>query len=404
MRTRRFVQRTLWVALGAGVLTMPSCLTRMLWADDPTNANLIQTDTICQIHSVTGNFYQVARADDLTPSGAIEIEFSTPTDKTHTHPELRGYHADSPGRMRLHPPQTESNWLSLPGAKLLRPRFWNFGAYRATYFHQRQASVPVVFVGDMAPAEAGSVTTSAAAPPHWKRLREYQAAAADHELATQGITAFEKRNWLQLLKNESGYTERDTSALAWLDGAGNVVHPAELAAHLQAARERTPGAVDLSQYTLLGRLDGAWGETLYVKVPLPVLIQGEGLELKRLGDRVFWRREQVWTGDLLPSSAPEPSPPTTTTDQLTPPASTAPATLVAAHSIPMLADQFVYTYSVENPGDPILWVITKCLLTPPAILLDVAAQTSVFYVDILRWMASGKNQDWTGPFAPERKR
>ena len=46
----------------------------------------------------------------------------------------------------------------------------------------------------------------------------------------------------------------------------------------------------------------------------------------------------------------------------------------------------------------------KYLLTPPALVLDFVVQTSVAYVDILRWLASGGDRAYEGPIGPDKKK
>lgn len=397
MTSHSIIARASLTLLLIGVLALQGCLTKMLWAEDLSGPPLMHTEALCRVHSIRGDFL----ASAASARSGVEIEFSVQREKD-TPTEVEPFTPEAPGRLRLRPPVAEENWFRLPGASLFVPKMWEFGVYRGSYFATRDSSVPLSFVGDLRPDQIGELRPDSKAPSAWRRMRRLPQADNLHELLAAGLKTFGARDWVNLITGEVGFTEHDAVPLSWLDAEGRVLSSKELQERLITSRLDPATAEDLAKYTLLGRLDGAWGDPLYVRVPLPILVQGESMRLKRFGERVLWERSQVWTGELGGrAAAPDPEKPDSgkTDDVAASEARTRPA-----NSIPLMTSHFVYSYAEENTSKSVLVTLAKYILTPPAILLDFVGQTSVFYADIIRWMAHGRNQTWSGPITDEKKK
>lgn len=406
MTSHPIVARTASALLLLGVSSLQGCLTEMLWAEDFSTPPLRQVDALCRVHSIRGDFLTGRPTTDALTShtasvAGVEVEFSVYREK-HTPVDVEDFTPENPGRLLLNPPPTEDNWFALPGASIFAPRIWEFGVYRGSYFSTQDSSVPLSFVGDLRPEQIGELRKCTEVPSEWLRVSPLPPGKDLHHLLLSGLKSFKKRDWVNLVAGETGFTERDAVPLAWLDAEGQVLTGKEMHERLITSHLDSATSADLAKYTLLGRLDGAWGDPLYVRVPLAILVQGEKLRLKRIGKKVLWQRTQVWRGELQRGTSSldaEPLDSGKTDDIAMSQMRTRPA-----NSMPLLAHHFVYSYAEEDTNKSVLITLAKYILTPPAVLLDFAARTSVFYVDIVRWMAHGNNQKWSGPIGGDKKK
>lgn len=397
---------TTLVATGAAILAAILCqgcsLTGLLWAENRSAPELLFARGLCEVREVRGDF--MAR----DPAAAVEVEFSVQRDY-QTPVELHGCTAQQPGRLRLLPPTGEPSWFRLPGAEMFQPTSWLFSVFRGSYFASASSRTKMEFAGILAPEKLGAILEAKDVPAEVVWQKGLTKSDVGHVLG-ESLTSFRKRDWIALLTGKKRFTERDAVPLAIVSAGGNVVPPADVEEALAAAAVRVRTAEELAKFTLVGRLDGGFGETLYVRVPLPVLLQGDDLQLARVGQRVFWRRTQVWQAWLSVPGEREREHAAEEVKEVPGAAETASASDGAvavsrpALGIPLRAGHFVYTHAQEVEGEPVLWTLGRILLTPPAVVLDWVMQHSVFYADFLRWLVDGRAREWAGPIGPEKKK
>ena len=369
---------------------LASCsVTAWLWEDSQEAPPLERTDTLCRIRGVDGNFVDPKGDDSVAVSFTVEREFDTPR-------ILAAMAEDQKQRLVLRPRPEDPNWMRLPGAARFQPKMWQFDVFRGTYFRDETASVPLVFLGAMRPDSVGELIDAPTEVSPYSGLDGHDVDAVHHPLARAAYDSLKREDWVRLLGGAENFTEREVTPVAWVDGKGRMLDPEKVQELLRRGDLDAAQKERIADYSIVARLESGWGRPLYVRVAVPVLVQGKDLKLLRSGTSIVWQRRQIWQAwhDDAPTRDPE-AWRGALQDELV---------ARAAAATPLLSDHFIYTYAKEAKGDSsVLATVGKVLMTPPAILFDFVVQHSLSYMNLVRWLASGQDTDYAGPVAPEKK-
>lgn len=366
---------------------------------------IVRSDTTCRVEAVGGNFVDPGGDD------AVHIGFSwQPT--VHGHSDLAATTATPAARMTVRPPP-EGSWLRLPGAGLFRPLGWHFRAFHATWFREASASVETTFTGLLRRSQVATRIPTAELPLTWRAAPPI----GPQEQRDLGdcLSAFARHDWVALLDEGPRLAALERTPLAFLDPRGRVVSPAEMAQRLETARFDPERAADIAGYTLLGKQFVGFGKEFFVRVPLPLLIQGEELELRPVTAGVEWTRRQVWRGEIGPIDAVDETGGAGRSrgdgldeEVLLVPGAPAQGAIaqgsiaqaLPATGIPLDSPFFVYTYGKTDRGATLVPAFFKTLLAVPLATLDWIFSKSAWYANLRSWMAGRATDDeeeWSPP-------
>ena len=374
-------------------------LTSWLWGESNSTPELARTTAVCEVQAVRGTFLSTRPGET-----AIEVDFSLVRD-IQTPAELGRYTGNQLGSLRIRPRPGERNWLASPGANVFQPESWDLEVFHGSYFRDRSRNVGLVFTGRLQPSQVGTLLQADEVRSDLRGLPVMEAPSQGIDL----LETFASHDWVQLITGETHFTERDAQPIAWLNSAGRAVDAGEIEAALEAAKTGVNDGEDLTDYTLLGRLDSGWGRALFVRVPFSILAQSGEMDLSHVGGEVVWERPQVWRADMIPGGSVGAAE-NALRGSLRFLASLAGAETEAARdtrtlpveSIPMGPSRFTYSSaSTYVPSESLVVRLAKIIATPVTVVADIFVVASPIYRALVDWFDGG-DRTWAGPVGPRR--
>jgi len=332
-------------------------ITKAMWYEPETTPPIVLVSTPCEAEDVT------VPVDPENAADTIGVRFSVrPTGSVPPH--MLRYTAAKPGFLALTPsPEHGGDWRKLPGADLFAPSFWELRVTGGSYFRQPGSNARLVFHGTLAPADVGQLLKDSQLRPELRNLAtDLRTSSLPHGWAARRLEGFALHRWAELLAPEPNQVSYRATPVAWLDRDMRVVQDPSVPLFAQG-EEVAAIRARLDALSLLGRLDGEYGEVLWVIIPAAVLVQGPDLHLRRDHDVVRWSRQQIWRGRL----------------RQTPPA---PATRLP-YPIPLRGGLFEYRYATEVQDSKFVFNALKVIATPITALLDFAIATNPYLKNLL---------------------
>src|SRR5690606_29128499 len=110
----------------------------------------------------------------------------------------------------------------------------------------------------------------------------------------RALAGLDAHRWLELVGDPPVNGTVRQEAVAWLDPSGVELHSTELRTLLlsEAEADRARACTLLARCTQIGR------EDRFLRIPLPVVLSGEPLELRRRGAEVSFAHTTRWIGEL----------------------------------------------------------------------------------------------------------
>lgn len=359
-------------ALALAMLTSGCVFTHDLWTkpEDAAPPPVVGTNVPCNVLDVR----TVPPASEDDDAGML-LQF-VPADPAHVPLHLRRFTPDDPGWLLLQPP-ADGDWRTMPGGARFRAESWDLRVTNATYFAQPYANARVRFFGSLPPEAIATVVAPDDLP---KSLPAAPIPVSDalFDPTARVLRAFVGHDWAALLMPNAPPRRFQTEPIAWLGPDGEVLPQPPVAGILDDDGYRPPHP-QLERCSLLGRLKDPYGNELWVRVPVPVLLQGDHLQLARDGDRIDWRRSQIWRAIFV----------------------SGPSDATAALDLPLRNRRFAYRWGEEVPPwhlPPALNEAKKIALTPLAVAADILVFGNPYLTNLYRWLT---RPTWP-PEQPER--
>ena len=344
-------------------------LTKALLAPSEATAQLVEGRHACDIQAVR------ARLEEPPGRRALAVDVAFPEAREQLlPPHLHAYGRSDASTdvvqatFSLSPAEGRRRWPEdfAPGSAVrvgLGLRLQD-----ARYFGDGRPAAEVTFTGEVS-ADAVVQRVPGHEP---SRGRAWSTNAMPTGLAP-ALRAVRRHPWAQLAGANSDASRCDP--VAWLGPLGRTLSHDDVLLLLQPWRSLelgrdAPADVSIEACALLLRLVQRDGRVEYLRVPLPLLYEGDDLSLARQDNQVLWTRREVWRGRILAEPAETAEWPA--------------STLVLARTrIPYGFDELAYPSKV--PG-----AIVRVLLAPFAWSLDLLGWTNPLIQKLLETMVEPK--------------
>jgi hypothetical protein len=338
------------LCLLAIALLPAGCLTRWLWHVDEATPALRTVDVPCAVQAIKEQPPAGGRAARLLIAFTAEDVEGSPL-------HLRGHGSERPGVLALRPPRFDGgDWRALPGAERFVPQGFALRVTRGDYFRTPAANARLEFEGTIAPRALAQEAAPGEVPPAWRDLAPMPGETGGWGMLRRCREGFAAQRWGAVIAGEQGRHWKQ-AALAWIGPGDRVLATDVMRAVLRdAGIDREVEVPAPEACALLARLDDPWSGPRFVRIPLPVLLQGADLALERRGDRIAWTRTQIWDGELS--------------------ADTALLAGLPDYPVALAGNAFVYRWSAQVRESRIVASIFKGLLTPLTAALDFAISTN----------------------------
>jgi hypothetical protein len=371
--------------LAAGCGAPPMTLTKALFAERDNPPRLVEGRYVCDVRAV-----RQRPGDPATRALAVDVAFQQPAAQA-LPPHLHAYSRPEPGAdavqatFSLTPAETRRRWPEDFAAVDAQPAGLALRFHDARYFSDGMPSVEVTFAGSVSSAAAVEVVARSEVPRQAARaeLAEPGFGSSNLPPALAGVMRAVRRHpWPALAGLDPPAAGFRCDPIAWLGPGGAPLSQEELTLLLQPWREvelRRRAAPDLAieRCALLLRLVGPAGDVHHLRVPLPLLREGDDLTLAGRDGRVAWVRREVWRGRMLAEPGPTAEWP-------------ASGLRLAQARVP---------YGYDDLVTPSTWpgAIARAVAAPFAWAIDVLAWTNPMLQALLRRMVGEPE-----PFRPTR--
>lgn len=350
---------------------LPGCLTQALWHEPREAPQLAWRTQMGQVHDVRGQLRHGSLENKLL------ISFSSPQ-LQDTLPQLRTYTEATPGMLELVPPERgRGDWQAQPGSQLFEPEGWGFRVYHGEYFTGTGVNASVWFHGRLQPDDVCRILPSHEVPTTLREQPPLPMPEYESGLLDRCLLAFHHHDWLELATGKEWQNDYERTPLAFVDSHGHMVSLNQMRGQMAKATPATARRY-LADLSLIARLDGYWQgqRNMYVRIPLPVLAQGQRLDLNRVLHKVHWQRTQVWHGEHTQKQA--------WMDE------------VAKVRLPLDSEVFAYLDAREAPGTTLLPTLAKLALTPVTVAADFLWMQSIFFKTLYESIKQGQPRGPTG--------
>ncbi len=359
----------LFASLASSCGAPPMLLTKALFAPSEATAHLVEGRHACDIQAVRARLAEPPGGRAL----AVDVAFAEAREQ-RLPPHLHAYaRSDTSADVvqatfSLSPADSRRRWPEdFAGSSAVRVGL-GLRLQDARYFGDGQPAAEVTFTGTVSPDAV--LRRAPRAEPSGSRA--WSTSAMPSGLAP-ALRAVRRHPWAQLA-GENGDASR-CDPVAWLGPMDRTLSHDDVLLLLQPWRSLelgrdAPADVSLEACALLLRLVQRDGRVDYLRVPLPLLHEGDDLSLVRQDNQVRWTRREVWRGRILAEPAE--------TAQW--PASTL---ALARTRIPYGFDELTYPSTI--PG-----AIMRALVAPFAWSLDLLGWTNPLIQKLLETMVEPK--------------
>lgn len=358
----------------------PMTLTKALFRERPAVPDIVEGHYACDVEAVRG------RLDQAPSARAMAVDVTFPEYSEQRLPA----HLQAYGSTDSASDTVKATFALTPveGRKRWPEDYARDGATRlglglrfqdARYFGDGTAAAEVTFAGTVSRADVARVVRSShpgAAASAWQDLAIPQGLAPMLRLVR-------RHSFGHLLGVTSPGARDRCDLVAWLGSNDEVLAHEDVLLLLQPWRavelERIPPTdIAFDECALLLRLVHQDGGVHYVRVPLPLLREGDDLALvpREQDQDVGWSRRDVWRAKMQPDAGPTEAWPEA-------------GLRLAATRVPYGFDELDHPSKV--PG-----AILRTVLAPVAFVVDVLGATNPMIQALINWFAP----DPPRPFKP----